>query len=239
MSTFTNLHPTKLNTMDLSLEYFLRKGHPSFSAKNNSETSFRTIFYHKRAVIFEEGLSLNAAYLIESGFCKISKMSSNGKYQIIQILKPKTLLGMRSIINNEPTNLKAEALTDLKACLIPKVHLFYKLQNDIDFSNSIVKILAQYIKEADDKIVSLGNEKLEERLAAFLLYFHNEFHDFLKNSYSLSLKREEIANYIGVATESMIRMLKCFEIKGFISLEGREIKIKNRAALEQLAKGLT
>ena len=102
-----------------------------------------------------------------------------------------------------------------------------------------MKILAQYIKEADDKIVSLGNKKLEDRLATFLIYFHTEFYDAQKDCYPFSLRREEIANYIGVATESMIRMLKCFESKGFISLEGKYIKIINRAGLERVAKGLT
>ena len=239
MSTFTNLDLPNLTIMDICLEYFLKNDQPSFSTKTHSDTFFRTLSYPKRAIIFEESFSLKGAYLIESGVCKISKMSSNGKYQIIQILKPKTLLGIRSILNNEPTNLKAEALTDLTISFIPNAYLFNQLKNDKEFSKSIMKILAQYIKEADDKIVSLGNKKLEERLATFLIYFHTEFYDTQKDCYPFSLRREEIANYIGVATESMIRMLKCFESKGFISLEGKYIKIINRSGLERVAKGLT
>jgi CRP-like cAMP-binding protein len=102
-----------------------------------------------------------------------------------------------------------------------------------------MKILAQYIKEADNKIVSLGNKKLEERLATFLLYLHTEFYNTSQDGYPFYLKREEIANYIGVATESMIRMLKNFEQKNLIGLEGRKIILKDRMELERIAKGLT
>ena len=102
-----------------------------------------------------------------------------------------------------------------------------------------MKILAQYIKDADNKIVSLGNKKLEERLATFLLYLHTEFYNPSQDDYLFYLKREEIANYIGVATESMIRMLKNFEQKNLICLEGRKIILKNRMELGRIAKGLT
>lgn len=225
--------------MDISLEYLLRKKRLSSTPTTESPPFFQTISYPKRTIIFEEGFSLKGVYLIESGICKISKMSSNGKYQIIQFLKPVTLLGIRSILNNEPTNLKAETLTEMSVCFIPKAQLFDQLQNDKEFSKSLMRTLAHYIKEADDKIVRLGNKKLEERLATFLLYFHSEFYDASQDDYPFCLKREEIANYIGVATESMIRMLKCFKVKNLISLESKSIKIKNRVELERVAKGLT
>jgi CRP-like cAMP-binding protein len=225
--------------MNLCSDHFIKRVQRSFISKSDFYCDFQYISYPKQALIFEEGFSLKGVYLILSGVCKISKMSSNGKYQIIQFLKEKTFLGIRSTLNNEPTNLKAETLTQMKVCFVPKEYLFDQLNSDIEFSKSLMKILAQYIKEADNKIVSLGNKKLEERLATFLLYLHTEFYNTSQDGYPFYLKREEIANYIGVATESMIRMLKNFEQKNLIGLEGRKIILKDRIELERIAKGLT
>ena len=70
--------------------------------------------------IFEEGESTNGVYCIKDGVCKMTKLSANGKDQIIKLVKPGELLGQRSMISEEPANLSAVALEDMEVCFVPK-----------------------------------------------------------------------------------------------------------------------
>ena len=70
--------------------------------------------------IFEEGDITNGIYCIKEGVCKLSKLSSNGKDQIVKLVKSGDLLGQRSVISEEPANLSAVALVDMEVCFIPK-----------------------------------------------------------------------------------------------------------------------
>ena len=64
----------------------------------------------KGEAIFEEGEITNGIYCIKDGVCKLSKLSDNGKDQIVKLVKPGELLGQRSMISVEAANLSAVAL---------------------------------------------------------------------------------------------------------------------------------
>jgi CRP-like cAMP-binding protein len=51
----------------------------------------------------------------------------------------------------------------------------------------------------------------------------------------ISLTREELANIVGTATESVIRLLSEFKNDGLVELTGRRIKILNRKGLEKIS----
>ena len=63
----------------------------------------------KGEAIFEEGERLKGIFCIKDGVCKISKMSENGRNQIIGLVTKGDLLGERSLISDEASNLKAVA----------------------------------------------------------------------------------------------------------------------------------
>ena len=77
----------------------------------------------KGEMIFEEGVAVNGIYCIKDGVCKLSKLSANGKDQIVKLVKPGELLGQRSMISDEPANLSAVALEDMEVCFIPKAEV--------------------------------------------------------------------------------------------------------------------
>ena len=74
----------------------------------------------KGEVIFEEGEALNGVFCVRDGICKLTKLSANGKDQIVKLVVKGELLGQRSLISDESSNLKATALNDMELCFIPK-----------------------------------------------------------------------------------------------------------------------
>lgn len=186
--------------------------------------------------LFEEGDSVNGIYCIKDGVCKLSKLSANGKDQIIKLIKPGELLGQRSMISDEPANLSAVALEDMQVCFIPKAEILGFFDNNNKFSMNVMKSICGDLKEADDHTVSMAQKTVKARLAETLLYLENNFGKNTDGSLYVQLSREELAGMIGTATESCIRLLSDFKKLGLIALDGKKIILKDTKELKKLAE---
>ncbi|MFI0490838.1 Crp/Fnr family transcriptional regulator [Flavobacterium sp.] len=185
--------------------------------------------------IFEEGEIVNGIYCVKGGVCKLSKLSANGKDQIVKLVKPGELLGQRSMISDEPTNLSAVALEDMEICFIPRSEVMGMFDKNNQFSMNMMKTICGDLKESDDHMVSMSQKTVKERLAETLVYLHETFGTNEDGSLHIQLSREELAGMIGTATESCIRLLSDFNKLGFIELVGKKIVIKDLGKLKRIA----
>ena len=199
----------------------------------NCKTSY-TI--KKGEPIFEEGESVNGIYCIKDGVCKLSKLSANGKDQIVKLVKPGELLGQRSMISDEPANLSAVALEDMEVCFIPKSEVLGFFNNNNQFSMNMMKTICGDLKDADDHMVSMAQKTVKERLAETLLYLEDTFGKNEDGSLHIQLSREELAGMIGTATESCIRLLSEFNKTGLINITGKKIVILDKNKLKRMAE---
>ena len=199
----------------------------------NCKTSY-TI--KKGESIFEEGDTLKGVFCIKDGVCKLSKLSSNGKDQIVKLVKPGELLGQRSMISDEIANLSAVALEDMEVCFIPKKEILGFFNENNEFSMNVMKAICGDLKDADDHMVSMAQKNVKARLAESLVYLHDNFGVNEDGSLYIQLSREELAGVIGTATESCIRLLSEFNKLGVIELEGKKITIKDVAKLKKIAE---
>jgi CRP-like cAMP-binding protein len=199
----------------------------------NCKTSFSI---KKGDPIFDEGEITNGIYCIKDGVCKLTKLSSNGKEQIVKLVKPGELLGQRSMISDEPANLSAVALEDMEICFVPKSEVLQFFNHNNQFSMSLIKNICGDLKEADDQMVSLAQKSVQNRLATTLLYLEATFGKNDDGTLSLQLTREELAGMIGTATESCIRLLSDLKKNNVIELKGKKIKIIDVLKLKKIAE---
>lgn len=186
--------------------------------------------------IFEEGESVNGIFCVKDGVCKLSKLSANGKDQIVKLVKPGELLGQRSLISDEPANLSAVALEDMEVCFIPKAEIMGFFNQNNQFSMNVMKTICGDLKEADDHMVSMAQKSVKERLAETLLYLEETFGKNEDGTLHIQLSREELAGMIGTATESCIRLLSEMNKSGLIDLVGKKIAIVDRNKLKRMAE---
>ena len=198
---------------------------------SNCKTS-KTI--KKGEVIFEEGDSINGVYCVKDGICKLSKLSENGKDQIVKMVVKGQLIGQRSLVTNESANLQATALNDMEVCFIPRAEIIADLQKNPKFSFDLLKDMANDLREADDIIVNMAQKSVRQRLAETLIYIHDSFGVNPDRTLSVLLSREDYANIVGTATESAIRVLSQFKKEGFISTVGKFIKIEDLNGLKRV-----
>lgn len=185
--------------------------------------------------IFEEGETTNGIYCVKDGVCKLSKLSDNGKDQIVKLVKPGELLGQRSMISDEPTNLSAVALEDMEVCFIPKSEVLQFFNENNQFSMNVMRTICDDLKEADDHMVNMAQKTVRQRLVETLIYLEETFGKNEDGSLRIQLSREELAGMIGTATESCIRLLSELNKSNYIELVGKKIKLIDKNKLKRIS----
>ena len=194
--------------------------------------------YKKGDILFEEGEHLNGVYCVRNGIAKLSKLSNNGRDQIVKFVSNGEVLGQRSVIAQEPANLSAIAVNDMSVCFIPKSYIIESLENNPKLSYELLKDMAHDLKEADNVIVNMSQNPVKQRLAEVLLHLKESFGLDDDGYLLIKLSREDISNIVGTATESCIRLLSELKKEGFITTSGKKIKIKDNSKLKQIARGI-
>ncbi len=194
-------------------------------------------FVAKGEVIFKEGEKLNGVFCVRDGICKVSKLSENGKDQIVKLLKKGDIVGQRSLINNESTNLSAVAVNDMELCFIPKDEIINDLRKNADFSMEMMRTLAENVRDTDNMIIDFAQKSVKQRLANTLLFFQDTFGENADGYLDIVLTREEIASIIGTATESAIRLISEFKKNKLIDTSGKKLKVLDQKGLDKIVNG--
>ncbi len=196
-----------------------------------------TKFLKKGEIIFGEGDKLNGVYCVRDGVSKLSKLSPNGKDQIVKLATKGAVLGQRSVITEEVANLSAIAVNDMEVCFIPKDAIVDTLNSNPNFAVEVLRHIAHDLKEADDVIVNMSQKTVKQRIAEAFIYLDENFGEDQDGYLALTLSREDIANVVGTATESAIRIISEFKKLGLIKASGKKLAIANRQGLNDVVKG--
>ena len=182
--------------------------------------------YRKGQVVFNEGAYPFGVYCINDGKIKLSHSGDDGREQIVRLVKAGDIMGYKALLSNERYTATATALEDSSICFIPKDLFLSILQKDASLSFEMMRILSSELRKAELKITHLAQKPVRERLAETLLFI-KETYGLEADGHTLSvrLSREEIANLVGTATESAIRLLSEFKKDGMIELDGKKIRL--------------
>jgi len=184
--------------------------------------------YKKGQTLFNEGSYPFGVYCINDGKVKLAHLGDDGKEQIIRLLKGGDVVGYRALLSGERYSATAVALEDTQVCFIPKDLFLHVLKSDAGLAFEMMKLLSDELHKTEIKLTHLAQKPVRERLAEILLFI-KETYGFEEDGITLNvrLSREEIANLVGTATESTIRLLSEFKRENVVELDGKKIKIIN------------
>ncbi len=192
--------------------------------------------YKKGSTIFHENNYPLGLYGIFSGKVKIYKTAETGKEHILNLAREGSVLGYRSLIAGEKYEVSAAAIEDCQICFVPKQLFLEILHKSHNLTSSVMEILSGDLKAAEGKVADMAQKTVKERVAETILMlkqFYGLEND--EKTINVSLSREDIANLVGTATETLIRSLSEFKKKKVIDLKGKKIAILNQKLLERLA----
>ncbi len=191
--------------------------------------------YRKGTIVYREGSRLTGFYCVTKGIVKIFKTGIDGKEQIIRFAKRGEIIAYRSLLSQELACTTAKVIEEAVLCHVPYQTLLYLIQNNWQFSHHMLQIVCRELREANDYITDIAQKSVRERLAEVLLLLRENFDLDHQNTLQISLTREELANMVGTATESVIRLLSEFRQDNLIELQGRKIKFLNIPGLRKVA----
>jgi len=194
----------------------------------------KAIYIKKGDNLFEEGQAARGVFCVKKGVCKITKLGDNGKHYIVRLIGKGSVIGERSLVNDEPHTLTATAIENMEVCFVPKSEMVSFLQKNNNFSLSVLKNFSDKLKETNEDLVNMAQKTVRERLAHTLLYLHEKFGENQDKTLSVQLSREELSGIIGTAVESCIRLLSDFKKEGIIDLIGKKISIIDDIKLRKM-----
>lgn len=205
------------------------------------ETQLNNICSLKRETTFEIGDSITKEntpirefMYIKKGLVKLSKTAPDGKDQIISFAKPFDFVSLLSIFSESKYQYSVTAIQRTTVC-----KLDLRIIKEFACKNALFAMdLITAVSKASDSIIlenlTIRRKNLKGRVAHLLLYFST--HIFRSNTFILPISRREIAEYIGMTTENVIRTLSEFKKDNIIKSEGKEITITNMKRLQSVSE---
>jgi len=187
----------------------------------------------KKQIVYEDGKHAKNVYLINSGRVKCVKGSDEGKELIIDIASQHDFLGYLTILGSGIYDETAIVLEDAELISVSKDDFLNLIFSDVEIANLLIKTFAKNVKEKEDKLLIMAYGNLRKRVAKTLVELDEKFKN-VETGNTLEIKREELASYIGIATESLIRTLSDFKSEKLIDIRDSRIRVINRDKLKNL-----
>ncbi len=204
---------------------------PSFfrlAADGLSTEDFEESLYTKGQVVFRIDSVPYGLYYIKSGKVKVFKYGSDGKEQILTIAGAGRFLGYKDLLADRRFTSGAIVIEDAKLVFIPK-NDFLEIFKSGNASDYFTGLLCKDLIEAEERMVSMAYKPVRGRLAECLLKLGKTY-----QSHGIELTREDLANFVGTAKETVIRLLSEFRSESLIQIEGRSIEILNEKGLDRV-----
>lgn len=190
--------------------------------------------FKKKEIIFSEGNSPNYLFFMAKGKVKTYKSHEYGKELITALYKEGDFFGYTVLMEDQPYSETAEALEDSEICLIPKEDFFSLMHSNMNVMKVFTKMLTDNILDKEKQLVNLAYSSVRKRVAEALLLLQSRFDTSKENNFSISISREDLANIVGTATESLIRTLSDFKEEKLVEIKGSNITIINHDKLVKL-----
>lgn len=187
-------------------------------------------YFKKNQPLFIEGSLPRGVFCLNQGKVKIFTRGEEGKEQIIHVAKAGEIVGFRSMFSGEPYKVSATTLEECNICFIGKADFLSLVDTNVTLRNGILRELSKELSDRATFITNMAQKSVRERLAFALLLLHDIYKDE-----EINMTREDLANFVGTATETLIRLLKDFKEEELIQTHTRKIEILDREGLLMVA----
>ena len=205
---------------------FINKAKESANLKLTSNE--RDVYdYKKKHVLYSEGQRPKVVYFVISGKIKIYKTSFDGKELITGINGPGDFFGYTAILEETNYRDNAQTLEDSRLMLIPREDFLELITNDTRIARQFISIITKNIIEKEENLLNLAYNSLRKKVAYGLSLLVEKYKEPGKEKIVVDISRENLAQTIGVATESLIRTLADFKGEGLIDIQTGKVILLN------------
>ena len=189
--------------------------------------------YNKKTTVYQEGKRPRFLYYILSGKIKGFKSNEYGKEYITDLFGAGDFMGYSAIIDDKNYDDSTEVLENAELLQIPKDDFLHMIYTDISIATKFIRLITQNVKEKEERLLNLAYSSLRKRVARALVEIHSKFNTGTDGK-MIIISREDIAQYVGTATESLIRTLSDFKAEKLIEIKEGKITIPDPDKLKKI-----
>jgi CRP/FNR family transcriptional regulator, anaerobic regulatory protein len=181
--------------------------------------------------LFHSGDEARHYFKVLTGMVRGCKLLTGGKRYVSAFFLKGDHLGLEC---DDTYLCSAEAVTDAKLIKYSRRAVGRMVDQHPGLRRCLLDLVSAELSEAQTQMMLLGRKIAIERLASFLLAMSER--QGAGDRILLPMARADIADHLGLTTETVSRTFTELKTKGFIRLFGTdEVTVRNRAALEDLA----
>ncbi len=189
--------------------------------------------YEKGNAIISEGKLIKEFIYLKDGLVKLSRNTGEEKDQIISFAKPFDFVSLLSVFSSDRYNYSVTAIEKSTICVLNLKDVKQMAKDNGQFALDLMKRFSS----ATDRIIidnmEIKKKHLRGRIAHILLYFSKNI--YRDANFELPVSRREIAEYIGMTTENVIRTMSEFRKDKILKIYGKEIEIVDLKRLEDIS----
>lgn len=185
--------------------------------------------YIKKERIYEAGQYPRKIFFIIRGRVKTFLTNDDGKDYITDIFKKGDFFGYLGLLKGEQYDETAIALEETEIAYVSQEDFFHLLYKNQDFASQFIKILSNNVVDKENQLLKLAYNSIRKRVADALVYVCSQ-----NDKKEFAILRDDLANLVGTAKESVIRTLSDFKSEGIISIEKGMIKVLDSDRLKNM-----
>ncbi|MEP6887350.1 MAG: Crp/Fnr family transcriptional regulator [Nitrospirales bacterium] len=194
--------------------------------------------YRKGQFIFREGDPAEFFHIVKEGTVKCVKTSSDGKEVTLKVLMPGDLFCCEAaVFDGSPHPGCAQPMGEVSVLRLRKKAYFEMLKRNPDAAVEVIKYLGTRLHEAQEKTKVLALEGADQRLAGLLVSLVERSSVRDESGYRLTVRltRQDLANMVGITTETAIRIMGRFKRASLVTGTAKRLTILDLPRLKQLA----
>ena len=192
----------------------------------------REKIFQKGEMIFYEGDESIGFYLLLTGLVKIYKLSSDGKEQILQFIRPNETFGEVVVFSGKAFPAHAEAAQKSRVLLFPKKDFLEIIRKNPDVALTMLAILSERLRNFTVQVENLSLKEVPNRLASYFLYLSKEEKEGAL--ITLDISKGQLASLLGTIPETLSRVLAKMKEREIIEVEGNRIRLVDISRLKSM-----
>ncbi len=188
----------------------------------------------KKQFLYSENNRPKYVYYLKKGKVKAYKENDDGKEYIINLFTEGDFIGYLALLENKVYDDNAEVLEEAEVILIPKDKFLEAVSGDLTIAGKFIKLISKNVRDQEERMLNLAYSSLRKRIAKALVNIQLKLNANKPNEQAIDISRDDIARYVGTATESLIRTLSDFKSEKLIEVKDGKIRILNPEKLDSL-----
>jgi CRP-like cAMP-binding protein len=192
--------------------------------------------YHftKGELLFREGEKVTGMYFIYAGKVKVHKKWDDEKELIVRFAGKGDIVGHRGLGSDTHYPVSATALEPVDICFIDLDFFLASLKVNHDFTFQLMMFFAEELHESERKMRNMAHMPVKGRVIQALLKLKNKYGETNDGFVDITITKQDIASYAGTTYETVFRIMNELETDKIISTKGKNFRIINTRALENL-----